>query len=59
MMTQENQNLGGNLPKKQFTIIKKSFKSNTKYLSLNSTNPVDELTVETFYRFKTPELSNL
>ena len=41
-------NLGGNLPKKQFTIVKKSFRSNTKPLSLNSTIPIDELTVETF-----------
>ena len=40
-------NIGGvgNLPKKQSTIIKKSFRSSTKLLSLNSTNSVDELTV--------------
>ena len=52
-------NLGGNLPKKQFTIVKRSFKSNTKPLSLDSTIPVDELTVETFYRFRTSELFNI
>ena len=34
-------NLGGNLPKKLSTIIKRSFTSNTKLLSLNSTIPVD------------------
>ena len=52
-------NLGGNLPKKQFTIVKKSFRSSTKPLSLNSTIPVDELTAETFYCFKTSELLNI
>ena len=52
-------NLGGNLPKKQFTIVKRSFKSSTKPLSLNSTIPVDELTVETFYCFRTSELFNI
>ena len=52
-------NLGGNLPKKQSTIVKRSFRSSTKPLSLNSTIPVDELTVETFYRFKTSELFNI
>ena len=52
-------NLGENLPKKQSTIIKRSFRSNTKPLSLDSTIPVDELTVETFYRFKTSELFNI
>ena len=41
-------NLGGNLPEKQFTIIKRSFRSSTKPLSLDSTIPVDELTAETF-----------
>ena len=39
-------NLGGNLLEKQFTIVKRSFKSNTKPLSLDSTIPVDELTVK-------------
>ena len=52
-------NLGGNLPKKQFTIIKRSFRSSIKPLSLDSTILVDELTAETFYRFKTSELSSI
>ena len=52
-------NLGGNLPEKQFTIVKRSFKSSTKLLSLDSTIPVDELTVETFYHFRTFELFNI
>ena len=52
-------NLGGTLPKKQSTIVKKSFRSSIKYLSLDSTISVDELTTETFYRFKTSELFNI
>ena len=40
-------NLGGNLPEMQFTIVKRSFRSSTKPLSLDSTISVDELTVET------------
>ena len=52
-------NLRGNLPEKQFTIVKRSFKSSTKPLSLASTIPVDELIVETFYRFRTFELFNI
>ena len=52
-------NLGGNLPEKQSTIIKRSFRSSTKPLSLDSTIPIDELTIETFYRFKTFELFNI
>ena len=52
-------NLGGNLPEKQFTIIKRSFRSSTKPLSLDSTILVDELIVKTFYRFKTSELLNI
>ena len=52
-------NLEGNLPEKQFTIIKRSFRSSTKPLSLKSTIPVDEHTTETFYRFKTSELFNI
>ena len=52
-------NLGGNLPEKQSTIVKRNFRSRTKPLSLNSTILVDELTVETFYRFKTSELFNI
>ena len=52
-------NLGGNLPKKQFTIVKRSFRSSTKSLFLDSTILVDELTAVTFYRFKTSELFNI
>ena len=52
-------NLGGNLTEKQFTIVKRSFISSTKPLSLDSTIPVNELTVETFYRFRTSELFNI
>ena len=52
-------NLEGNLPEKQFTIIKRSFRSSTKRLSLDSTIPVAELTAETFYRFRTSELFNI
>ena len=52
-------NMGGNLSKKQSTIIKRSFKSSTKHLSLDSTIPVDELTAKTFYRFRTSELFNI
>ena len=52
-------NLGGNLPEKQFTIVKRIFRSSTKLLSLDSTIPVDELTVETFYHFKTSKLFNI
>ena len=52
-------NLGGNLPEKQFTIVKRSSRSSTKLLSLDSTIPVDELTVETFYHFRTSKLFNI
>ena len=52
-------NLGGNLPEKQSTIVKRSFRSSTKPLSLNSTIPVDELTTEIFYRFRTSKLFNI
>ena len=52
-------NLRGNLPKKQFTIIKRIFRSSTKPLSLDSTILVDELTAETFYYFRTSELFNI
>ena len=51
--------LEGILPEKQSTIVKKSFRSSTKPLSLDSTIPVDELTAETFYRFRTYELFNI
>ena len=52
-------NLEGNLPKKQSTIVKRSFRSSTKPLSLDSTIPLDEVTTETFYRFRTFELFNI
>ena len=52
-------NMRRNLPKKQSTIINRSSRSRTKLLSLDSTIPVDELTVETFYRFRTFELFNI
>ena len=52
-------NLGGKLPNKQFTIVKRSFKSNTKHLSLDSIIPVDELTAENFYRFRTSKHFNI
>ena len=41
-------NLGGNLPEKKFTIVKRSFRSSTKPLSLDSTIPIKELTTENF-----------
>ena len=52
-------NLGGNLPEKQFTIVKRSFRSSTKHLSLDFTISVDELIAETFYHFRTSELFNI
>ena len=52
-------NLGGSLPKKQSTIVKRSFRSSTKPLSLDSTIPVDELIAETFYHFRTSKLFNI
>ena len=52
-------NLGENLPEKQSTIVKRSFRSSIKLLSLDSTIPVDEFTVETFYRFRTLKLFNI
>ena len=52
-------NLGGNLSKKKFTIVKKSFRSSIKLLLLDSTIPVDELIADTFYHFKTSELFNI
>ena len=48
-----------NLPEKQSTIVKRSFRSSTKPLSLDSTIPVDELTAETFYCFRTSKLFNI
>ena len=52
-------NLGGNLPEKQFAIVKRNLRSSTKLLSLDFTIPVDELTAETFYHFRTSELFNI
>ena len=52
-------NLGGNLPKKQSTIIKRSFRFSTKPLSLGSTIPIDELIEKAFYHFRTSELFNI
>ena len=52
-------NLGGNLPEKKVTIVKRSSKSSTKLLFLDTTIPVDELTVETFYHFRTSELFSI
>ena len=52
-------NLGGNLPEKQLIMVKRSFRSSIKPLSLDSTIPVDELTAETFYRFLTSKLFNI
>ena len=52
-------NLRGNFPEKQSTTIKRSFRSSSKRLSLDSIILVDELTVEIFYRFRTSELFNI
>ena len=52
-------NLRGNLPEKQSIIVKRSFRSSTKPLSLDSTIPVNELTAEIFYHFRTYELFNI
>ena len=52
-------NLGENLPEKQSTIVKRSFRSSTKPLSIDSTILVGELTAETFYCFRTSELFNI
>ena len=52
-------NLGENLLKNKFTIVKRSFRSSTKFLSLDSTISVDELIAETLYCFRTTELFNI
>ena len=52
-------NLVRNLPEKQSTIAKRSFGFSTKILSPDSTIPVNELTVETFYRFRTSKIFNI
>ena len=47
-------------PMKQTSFtVKRSFRSSTKPLSLDSTIPIDELTTETFYHFRTSELFNI
>ena len=51
-------NLEGNLPEKQSTIVKRSFRSSTKPLSLDSTIPINELIAKTFYRFRTLQYMN-
>ena len=51
--------LVGIFPRKQSTIVKRSFRSSTKPLSLDSTIPIDELTAKTFYHFRTFELFNI
>ena len=50
---------GVNFLKKQSTIINRSFRFSTKPFSLDSTIPIDELTRETFYHFRTSELFNI
>ena len=52
-------NLWGNIPKNQSIIVKRSFRSYTKPLSLDSTIPIDELTAKTFYHFRISELFNI
>ena len=52
-------NLRENLLEKRFTIIKRSFRSSTKLLSLDSTILIDELTAKTFYCFRTSKLFNI
>ena len=52
-------NLRGSLPKKQSTIVKRSFICSTKPLSLDSTIPINEFTVETLYRFRISKLFNI
>ena len=52
-------NLGWNLSEKRFTIVKRSFISSTKTLSLDSAILVDELTTETFYRFRISKFFNI
>ena len=52
-------NLRGNLLEKQSTIEKRNFRYSTKPLSLDFTIPVNELTAEAFYRFRTSKLFNI
>ena len=55
--------LGKPMKQTNFTVKnlggKRSFRSSTKPLSLDSTIPVDELILETFYHFRTSELFNI
>ena len=51
--------MGGNLPEKQSTIVKRSFRSSIEHLSLDSTIHIDKLTAETFYYFRISELFNI
>ena len=51
--------LGGNLPEKLYTIVKRSSRSSRKPLSLDFTILVDEFTTKTFYCFRTSELFNI
>ena len=48
-----------NLSKKQSTIVKRSLRFSTKPLFLDSTIPIYELIVETFYCIRTFELYNI
>ena len=57
--TVKNMEEGGNLHKKKFTIVNRSFRSSIKLLSLDFTILVDELTAEAFYRFRTSEFFNI
>ena len=52
-------NLRRNFPEKKFTIVKKSFRSSTKTLSLDFTILVDELIAKTFYHFRTFKIFNI
>ena len=52
-------NLGGNISKKQSTIVKRSFRSSTEPLYLDFTISIDELTAENFYHFRISELFNI
>ena len=52
-------NLGENLLEKQFTLVKRSFRSSTKPLSTDSTIPVDEIIAKIFYHFKTSKLFDI
>ena len=59
LVSSYKKNLEGNLPNKQSTTVKRNSRPSTKHLCLNSTISIDELTVETFYHFKTSELFNI